>query len=644
MTPPPQQSSLRAGSMAAAASEPAGAPSAADEADDVGAPVASLEPALWRRLGDSQTLFEMAGAWLALQCQIIAGAARGVVLLAAAAPNSFQAVAFWPEGSTRSAPLIEAAELALRERRGVADTDAAGRTGEAAAAHVALPIQLDGELKGVAGVTLHGARPDDIKSALRQLQWGVAWIRERLRQARGIEQERLIERSRAALDLLADALARDGFEAAALAAVTALAVRCKCTRVSLGIRIGSAVAVKVISHTAQFGERMVLVSGLAKAMDEALDQRCLILYPAPADQLIATTAHAELSRLHHNGQVLTVPMLVVDSFVGALTFERPADEPFEQDTVELLELAVAIVGPVLEEKRRNDRWLIVKTGESLRRQIVRLVGPGHLVRKLVVIAIAAAALFLSLAQGTYNVNADAQIEGLVRRAIVAPYDGFIKDADVRPGDKVAEGELVASLEDRDLLLERLKWVTERQQHQYEYDKALAAREPAAINVIRAQIDQAVAHIKLIDAQLARIQLRSPIAGLVVSGDLSQLVGTSVQRGQVLFEIAPLAAYRVILDVDEREVRAVAPGQTGDLIVTALPNTGLPFLIDKVTPIAEAHAGRNVFRVEGRLTQNPPQLRPGMEGIGKIRVGRRNLAWIWVHPVIDWLQLWFWRWM
>jgi HlyD family secretion protein len=567
------------------------------------------------------------------------------VLLADATPNSFEAVAFWPDGSARSAPLTDVAELALRERRGVARGDGSGRTADPqGTAHVAFPVLLGGELKGVVAVSLRGARAEDIRSALRHLQWGAAWIRERLQQAHGVEQERLLDRSRAALDLLGDALGREGFEASAMAVVTGLAVRCKCTRVSLGVRGGNAVAVKVISHTAQFGQRMVLVSGLAAAMDEALDQRCVVLYPAPADQLVATSAHAELSRVQHDGQVLTVPMLVADSFVGALTFERPPDAPFEQETVELLELTTSIIGPVLEEKRRNDRWLVAKIAESLHRQLVRLIGPGHLVRKLVAVAIVVAAIFLSFAQGAYKVNADAQIEGLVRRAVVAPYDGFIKDATARAGDRVNEGEVVATLEDRDLLLERLKWVTERQEHLYEYDKALAARQPAAINVIRSQIDQAAAQIKLLDEELDRIKLRSPISGLVVSGDLSQLIGTSVQRGQVLFEIAPLDTYRVILDVDEREVRSVEPGQTGQLVVAALPNQNLPFVVDKITPIAEARSGRNVFRVEGRLTDNPAQLRPGMEGVGKIAIGRRNLAWIWLHPLIDGMRIWSWHWV
>ena len=612
------------------------------DADD--ASVAPLEPALWKRLTDSGNLAEAARAWLALQCQMIGGATHGILLLAGHESNSYEAAAFWPQGAGRSAALVETAELALRERRGVASSDGAPATDHAATAYVAIPILLGKDLQGAIAVALKGGMADDSRQALRQLQWGAAWIRERLRQARADEQGRLLDRCRAALDLLGNALDHEGFEAAAMAAVTGLALRSKCSRVSLGFRTGKSTTVKVISHTAQFGQQMNLVACLEAAMDEALDQRCMILYPAPADQLVATSAHAELSRVQHDGQVLTVPLLVGERFVGALTFERPLDLPFEPDTIELLELVTSVVGPVLEEKRLNDRWLIVKGWESLREQVVQLVGPGHLVRKLVVAGIVAVALLVTFAQGTYRVTADAQVEGLVQRAVVAPYDGFIKNAFVRAGDKVKKGEVLATLEDRDLLLDRLKWVTERQQHLYQYDKALASRQPAAINVIHAQIDQANAQIKLIDEQLARTKLRTSIAGVVVSGDLSQLIGASVQRGQILFEVSPLDTYRVILGVDEREIETIKPGQTGELVVSALPDESFPFTVKRVTPIAKVESGRNVFRVEGRLNHRPLHLRPGMEGVGKIDIGRENLAWIWLHPLIDWARIWAWHWL
>jgi len=71
---------------------------------------------------------------------------------------------------------------------------------------------------------------------------------------------------------------------------------------------------------------------------------------------------------------------------------------------------------------------------------------------------------------------------------------------------------------------------------------------------------------------------------------------------------------------------------------------LAFVIDKITPVAEASEGSNNFRVESRLLDAPRQLLPGMAGIGKVVVGQRRLFWIWTHGLADWLHLWTWSWL
>jgi hypothetical protein len=37
------------------------------------------------------------------------------------------------------------------------------------------------------------------------------------------------------------------------------------------------------------------------------------------------------------------------------------------------------------------------------------------------------------------------------------------------------------------------------------------------------------------------------------------------------------------------------------------------------------------------------LLPGMEGVGKIDVGRRKLGWVLLHSLFDWLRLTLWNW-
>ncbi len=113
---------------------------------------------------------------------------------------------------------------------------------------------------------------------------------------------------------------------------------------------------------------------------------------------------------------------------------------------------------------------------------------------------------------------------------------------------------------------------------------------------------------------------------------------------MLFQIAPLSAYRVILEVDERDIAQLHVGQTGELALSGIPGERLRFAVKTITPVSTAQEGRNYFRVEAQLDDASARLRPGMEGVGKIGVGRHKLIWIWTHPLTDWLRLWAWRWL
>jgi len=162
-------------------------------------------------------------------------------------------------------------------------------------------------------------------------------------------------------------------------------------------------------------------------------------------------------------------------------------------------------------------------------------------------------------------------------------------------------------------------------------------------MVSAQVAQSEAQLSLVEEQLARSQMVAPFDGFIVSGDLSQSLGSPVERGQVLFEIAPLDGYRIALQVDERDIAHVVLGQKGELSVTAIPGERVNFKVTNITPVNTAKEGRNFFRVEAQLESGANRLRPGMEGIGKIYVDERKLVWIWTHSLTDWLQLWIWSW-
>jgi multidrug resistance efflux pump len=215
---------------------------------------------------------------------------------------------------------------------------------------------------------------------------------------------------------------------------------------------------------------------------------------------------------------------------------------------------------------------------------------------------------------------------------------------VRPGDIVTAGDLLAQLDDRDLELERVRLSSEKNRLDREYRSAIAAHDSPKVAIVKAQIDRARAELNLTEQRLERVRIVAPMDGVIINGDLSQQLGAPVEKGQLLFEIAPLAEYRVMLEVDEREISALRPGQDGQLALVGLPGKTLPLTVDRITPISSQAEGRNFFLVEAHLNEAPETLRPGMDGIAKIGVGDRRLVWIWTHKLTDWLGLVAWRWL
>ena len=123
-----------------------------------------------------------------------------------------------------------------------------------------------------------------------------------------------------------------------------------------------------------------------------------------------------------------------------------------------------------------------------------------------------------------------------------------------------------------------------------------------------------------------------------------MLGSPVEKGKTLFEIAPVDSYRLIVQVDEHDVRYVAVGQNGTVALAGAPGKPLPLVLSKITPVTVAEEGQNAYRVEARLTDLGPHLRPGMEGVAKIQAGQQPLVWIWTHRVIETLRLAAWKYL
>jgi len=432
---------------------------------------------------------------------------------------------------------------------------------------------------------------------------------------------------------LGAALARASLAEAAAAFGVELCEAFRCARASIGLLTEASLTLAGSSHPGDLNPGQPGAVALLDAMQEAIDQAEGVAWPAPPGHDFITLAHRQLAPA---AAACTLPLVEGTRIVGAITLERTAPAFSLPELAQLGDVA-RLAGPVFEMKRQ----LALPWHARLRRELrAALAQPARRTR-LAAGAALACALVLAVPV-PWRVSAPARLEGSVQRAVVAATDGFLQQANVRPGDSVQAGQVLAELAAQDLDLERRRRESELRQHENAYRAAQSRSDRAQMVTLQSKAAEAQAMLSLVEAQLQRARIEAPFDGIVIKGDLSQQLGAPVQRGEVLMVLAPNDSFRLILEVDEADMAAIRPGQRGELALAAQPGQTLPFVTRRIVPVASAADGRNYFEVEAALEQTPPQLRPGLSGVAKVEAGSRSLGWLLAHRALDWLRLAWWK--
>jgi multidrug resistance efflux pump len=346
-----------------------------------------------------------------------------------------------------------------------------------------------------------------------------------------------------------------------------------------------------------------------------------------------------------DGTWFAVPLLADGESVAMLVAKRDVADAntWSEASLALMRSAAAVSEPLLRQWLRAERGLLRHCLESALDSWRKLWAPGHLVWKTGAIVSVLSLCLLLLWPVPDRVTATTVIEGATRHVVTAPFDGFLAHVAVRPGARVQEGQLLARLDNRDLLLEQARFGSERDQATGRIREAMAERNAAAVALSTAEARQAQAQLALVESKLSRVDLRAPHAGLVVSGDWAQQLGSPVETGKELFEVATTDGYRVVLHVPDSEMARVQEGQLGGLRLTGQPHAVHEFKIVRVTALASVQDSVNGFRVEAQWLGTVPPLTPGMQGVSKVTVGQANLLTVWTRSSLNWLRLKWWAW-
>lgn len=141
-------------------------------------------------------------------------------------------------------------------------------------------------------------------------------------------------------------------------------------------------------------------------------------------------------------------------------------------------------------------------------------------------------------------------------------DGQVASIQVKKGDVVKEGQILARLELRDRAAQVLEaeQLLNQRQIQYNASKELAEKgfnSRVRLAEARAQLESAKAHLKQARVELANVQIKAPFAG-VVNGQMVEQ-GDYVSKGTNMFDVVDLDPVEIVGFLTEKQVEYVREG-------------------------------------------------------------------------------------
>ena len=661
------------------------------------------------RAGNDSLFLETLIDW---QCRCVGAVRGGAFITSEDRPPRLASI--YPIPADRKVDLSAKDMELLRELASRGREQAKQTIQRADESHHALstPLVRQGQVEGVTVLLTRSEYEAQMLRQVEKVQTLAGLYEGHVTKRMLIRHQRQIAEARAALSVLRAAQMLHRFEACAMAVCNQVKAELDAWRVSIGWARGDSVRLLAMSDTESIDQRQELTLKITAAMEECFDQQQAIV--APVDHLVESDnwltqavlrCHHEMVGPDKRVSVCSAPLRNGDDVVGALTIERMIQRTgvadavsFDAQSASHVQAIADLVTPRLVDQYEADRPLAVKAASSTAATLAKVIGPRHVGSKLVAAIMLTLIVWSCLATRPYRVAGDLELQAARRRVHSAAFDGFLVEVAVKPGDKVAAGQILGRLDDGDLQVNLKRVHAQIEQASADRDlartRATRNREyQVEVRKAQAQIDRLDADRQLLETQVDKATLRAEQAGVVLAGDWMERINTRVRLGDALFEVAPLDNLRVRALVSERDVDQVAKGSTGQFATTSQPRVKYNFEVAHIVPVGEAHGGSNLFEVRcefdatpwsdaahyvhgdvvvvdsvryvalmetgadappgpvrpGDVNADPTEsnwmradgLRPGMGGVVMIEAGDRPVIWVATHKLIDFVRLKLW---
>ncbi len=391
---------------------------------------------------------------------------------------------------------------------------------------------------------------------------------------------------------------------------------------------------RLLAYTGGHPPDEKLIDLYIAAGDEALIRGEPGIWPASSPTLKhALLTHRQLAQQVGSTSVVTVPLLDETSQPqGVLVLHGSEQLIHPPDGLQFLNASAVPLASCLKVLQRGERSSWVRGIDALLAKLHSNGGRWALLGTLLL----GAALAVPY---PYRIACECDLQPVARRFVAAPFEGRLESATVVPGDVVAQGQVLAHLDGREIQWEQEGVQAELHRALKERDGHLASAEYGKAEVARLDSERLRLKSELLTHRSERLAITSPIEGIIVSGDLRKTEGAPVKVGQTLFEVAPLDRMTIEIRIPEREIAYVHEGLPVDVTLDAFPGRHWLAVVERLHPRAQLHQEQQVFLAEVELLNEHELLRPGMQGAAKITSAAHPIGWNLFHHAYERLAMW-----
>jgi len=376
-----------------------------------------------------------------------------------------------------------------------------------------------------------------------------------------------------------------------------------------------------VSDVLSFHPRGELASAAQAVLQESLARGEMVCWPETEPHCSGgLLAHRQYAAAADVAAIVSAPLRDANGQLrGAWMVTGGKDKLHRPQVTGFLQAAATPVGAALHLVTRAQKGMLHRVFHEAWRFFTEKRGQ-------VIGAIVAMLAIVLCVPFPYYPACDCTVEPVTRRFVAAPFSGPLEKSLVKPGDIVEPGQLLAQMNGRQLRMELSGTRADLHRATKEHAGHLATHQPGEAEVARYEVSRLQMRTELLEHREHDVDIISPIAGVVVSGDLEDAEGMPLETGQTLFEIAPLDKMVVEVGIAEDDFAYIRKGMPVTIRLDAYPLRRFKASIARVHPRAELQNDANVFVAEVRLESPGLGLRPGMRGSASVEADRYPLGW------------------